>query len=89
MRSHGREEIGEVFDLFKGFVARHRPQLDIEAVATGETWYGEDALERKLADSLQVRSPSECALTALNAGPDVCGRPSTTFCSSCTSRASL
>merc|ERR1712061_75823 len=36
------------------FVVRHRPQLDIESVATGETWFGEDAIERKLADSLQT-----------------------------------
>ena len=38
-------EIGEIFALFKAFVGRHRPQLDIDAVATGETWFGEDAVE--------------------------------------------
>ena len=45
----------QVFDLFKAFVARHRPQLDIEQVATGETWFGEDAVARNLTDALQVR----------------------------------
>jgi len=49
-----KEEIEEVFGLFKAFVARHRPQLDIEAVATGETWFGEDALRRNLTDALQT-----------------------------------
>ena len=49
-----KEEIEEVFGLFKAFVARHRPQLDIDAVATGETWFGEDALERNLTDALQT-----------------------------------
>ena len=30
-----QEELQEVFNLFKAFVARHRPQLDIDDVATG------------------------------------------------------
>jgi ClpP class serine protease len=48
------EEIGEIFALFKSFVGKQRPQLDIDSVATGETWFGEDALERQLADKLQT-----------------------------------
>ena len=48
------EEIGEIFALFKGFVAKQRPQLDIDKVATGETWFGEDAIEMNLADALQT-----------------------------------
>ena len=48
------EELQEIFNLFKAFVARHRPQLDIDDVATGETWFGEDAIEKKLADSLST-----------------------------------
>ena len=46
------EDITEIFNLFKGFVKSQRPQLDIENVATGETWFGEDALERGLCDEL-------------------------------------
>jgi len=46
------EDIKEIFDLFKGFVASQRPQLDIENVATGDTWFGEDALKRGLCDEL-------------------------------------
>ena len=49
-----KEEIGEVFDLFKSFVKKNRPILDIDAVATGETWYGEDAVSRGLCDSLMT-----------------------------------
>ena len=30
------EEIGEIYALFKSFVGKQRPQLDINAVATGE-----------------------------------------------------
>ena len=49
-----KAEIDEIFSLFKGFVAEQRPQLDIDKVATGETWFGTDAVERKLADALQT-----------------------------------
>merc|ERR1740136_433952 len=48
------QEIGEIFALFKGFVGKQRPQLDIDKIATGETWFGEDAIERNLADALQT-----------------------------------
>jgi ClpP class serine protease len=46
------EDITEIFNLFKSFVASQRPQLDIENVATGDTWFGEDALARGLCDEL-------------------------------------
>jgi signal peptide peptidase SppA len=46
------EDINEIFNLFKSFVASQRPQLDIESVATGDTWFGEDALKRGLCDEL-------------------------------------
>ena len=48
------EEISEIFKLFKTFVGKQRPQLDIDAIATGETWFGEDAIEKHLADALQT-----------------------------------
>jgi serine protease SohB len=51
-RAKLREELEEVHALFKSMVASHRPQLDIEAVATGEHWYGTRALELKLVDEL-------------------------------------
>merc|ERR1712127_838420 len=46
------EDIQEIFNLFKGFVKSQRPQLDIEKVATGDTWFGEDALEKGLCDEI-------------------------------------
>jgi len=39
-----------VFKLFSAFVGENRPELDIANVATGETWFGPDALEKKLVD---------------------------------------
>ena len=41
--------------LFKDFVAKNRPSLDIDKVATGETWFGEDALELGLCDELKTK----------------------------------
>ncbi len=53
-RAKFREELEETHDLFKAFVVENRPQLDIAAVATGETWYGTRALENGLVDQLQT-----------------------------------
>jgi serine protease SohB len=46
------EEIEDIHLLFKEFVAEHRPGLEIEGVASGETWFGQRALERGLVDEL-------------------------------------
>lgn len=52
----GREKFAEdlegIHTLFKKYVAARRPQLDIEAVATGEIWYGSEAVGKGLADAL-------------------------------------
>ena len=46
------EEVEDIHLLFKEFVAQHRPELDIEKVATGEHWFGQRALDRGLVDEL-------------------------------------
>lgn len=51
-RQKFRESLNETHDLFKGFVHQMRPQLDIEQVATGEHWYGSQALEKGLVDEV-------------------------------------
>ena len=51
-RAKVQEEIDDVHALFKSFVGDHRPDIDLDAVATGETWYGQRAVERKLVDQL-------------------------------------
>lgn len=53
-RAKFQEEIEDVHQLFKDFVSRHRNQLQIAQVATGEYWYGAEALELKLADELRT-----------------------------------
>jgi len=48
------EDLETVHALFKAFVAENRPSLDIDRVATGEIWYGRDALAIGLVDALQT-----------------------------------
>ena len=35
-------------------MSKHRPQVDVEQIATGEHWYGVRALELKLVDELRT-----------------------------------
>jgi serine protease SohB len=49
-----KEELEEVHELFKSLVREHRPQVDVERVATGEHWYGVRALDLKLVDELRT-----------------------------------
>ena len=49
-----REELHDIHALFQEFVGAWRPSLDIEAVATGEAWHGQRALDRALVDELMT-----------------------------------
>jgi len=49
-----REELEDAHTLFKEFVKSNRPQVDIEQIATGEHWYGKQALDLGLVDKLQT-----------------------------------
>lgn len=51
-RAKAAQEVTETHDLFKEFVAQHRPQVDIATVSTGEWWYGRQALQLNLVDEL-------------------------------------
>ncbi|MCH4872808.1 MULTISPECIES: protease SohB [Pseudomonas] len=54
----GREKFQQDLDithqLFKNFVAKYRPQLAIDEVATGEVWLGVAAVEKQLVDELKT-----------------------------------
>ncbi|MFT5881209.1 MAG: serine protease SohB [Moritella sp.] len=47
-------ELEETHVLFKNFVSQHRPEMDIDKIATGEHWFGTHAYERGLVDTLQT-----------------------------------
>jgi serine protease SohB len=53
-RAKLKQELEDVHTLFKAAVHKFRPQLDLETVATGEHWYGAQALELDLADELKT-----------------------------------
>lgn len=53
-REKFKQELADTHILFKDFVSEYRPQLDIEKVATGEHWYGKQALDLKLVDELST-----------------------------------
>ena len=67
-RAKSQEEIDAIHDLFKDYVHEHRPQLDLEKVATGEHWHGRAALELALCDEL---STSDDYLMAASRDSDV------------------
>lgn len=46
------EDIQVIHDQFKNTISRHRPQIDIAAVATGEVWSGEAAVKMNLVDDI-------------------------------------
>ncbi|QYK03795.1 protease SohB [Shewanella zhangzhouensis] len=53
-RQKFREELEETHQLFKAFVSKYRPELDLDKVATGEHWYGQQALDLGLVDSIST-----------------------------------
>jgi serine protease SohB len=48
------EQIEETHRMFRDFVKTHRSAVDIEEVATGEPWYGQQAVDLGLVDELRT-----------------------------------
>ncbi len=53
-RSKVQEDVETIHELFKNWVKTHRPSVEIDKVATGETWVGSQAKERYLVDELNT-----------------------------------
>ncbi len=51
-REKFKQELEDVHHLFKSWVKQNRDKLDIDKVATGEHWFGQQALELQLVDKL-------------------------------------
>jgi len=51
-REKFKQELEDVHGLFKSWVKENREQVDIDKVATGEHWFGQQALDLNLIDSL-------------------------------------
>ncbi len=56
-----KQQLEDTHTLFKSFVSRFRPQLNLAEVATGEYWYGEQALTKLLVD--EIRTSDDYLLT--------------------------
>lgn len=48
------EDLEDTHELFKNFVGTHRPVVDVDAVATGDVWFGQQALEKQLVDEIKT-----------------------------------
>ena len=53
-RQKFKEDLSNIHNLFKKHILNYRPDLDIDKVATGEYWFGKDALELGLVDKIQT-----------------------------------
>lgn len=53
-REKFQEDLDTTHELFKNFVARYRPQLNVDEIATGEVWLGISALNKHLVDELKT-----------------------------------
>lgn len=51
-REKFQADLEDTHELFKNHVKHYRPRVDIEAVATGDIWYGQQALDQKLIDEV-------------------------------------
>jgi len=51
-REKFRQELEIIHTQFKEFVGQFRPSLNVEQVATGETWLGRQAIENNLIDEV-------------------------------------
>ena len=60
------EELQQTHELFKHFVEKYRPKLNVEKVATGEHWYGQDALDLNLVDQLKTSDEYLLSLLSLH-----------------------
>ena len=47
-----QHDLEDTHQLFKQHVQQYRPRVDLEAVATGDIWYGQQALEYRLIDEV-------------------------------------
>lgn len=51
-RAKHQADIDRIHVLFKDFVKKNRPNLDVDKIATGEIWFGSDALALGLIDEI-------------------------------------
>jgi serine protease SohB len=63
-RNKLKEELEETHILFKDFVKQNRDEIEIEKIATGEHWYGQQALDLGLIDEIKTSDDYLSSATA-------------------------
>lgn len=53
-RDKVQEDVETIHDIFKNWVKEHRPSVEIDKIATGETWLGSQAKERYMVDDIKT-----------------------------------
>ena len=53
-REKVKQDVEEMHDLFKQWVKQYRPVVDIDQIATGETWVGLQAQEHNMVDMIST-----------------------------------
>ena len=53
-REKFKDDLANIHELFKKHVAKYRPSLDVNKVATGEVWQGIEAIDVGLVDKIQI-----------------------------------
>lgn len=51
-----KESISKIHQQFKNHVKKYRPQIDIEAIANGDVFSGQESFEKKLIDEISTSS---------------------------------
>lgn len=63
-RDKFKQELQETHELFKTFVSSNRSNLDLGVVATGEHWFGQQAIELNLVD--EIKTSDDVLLESIN-----------------------
>ena len=53
-RDKVKDDVENIHDIFKAWVKEYRPSIEIDKIATGETWVGSQAKERYMVDDLKT-----------------------------------
>ena len=53
-REKVKEEVETIHDVFKKWVKEYRPAVEIDKIATGETWLGSQAKDRYMVDDIRT-----------------------------------
>ena len=57
-----KEDVENIHQIFKDWVKTHRPSVEINTIATGETWVGSQAKDRYMVDD--IKTSDECVIEA-------------------------